>query len=304
VVTPDGNLLRPPNRRKSVRLAVVFLLVGAVAACGNGEEGTAGGDTKWETFTSDIDGFTVGYPAAWHRAEAPLAAAPAGDQVEVLGLATGDLPEAEQGCSPYPWAAMRALGAGDLVMTLRISMYVGPFDEWAEPGIREPLGSKPDDLLDLETLRPGDLPGGCAVDGVEQRKVDFIAHGRLYTAFLSHGGNLSEQRREELRGVWSSLTLRPIPTGDESATIGERYWHVLLTHCGIVGTQFAGRDWIAEPVLDDSNGNPPAGWGGPWEPGVMTLTSPDHAEFESRDGSLNATFRPRTPADPPGQPCA
>ena len=170
-----------------------------------------------------------------------------GDQVEVLGLATGDLPEAEQGCSPYPWAAMRALGAGDLVLTLRVSMYLGPFDEWAETGLgREPLASKPDDLLDQEPMPPGELPGGCAVDGVEQRTVDFIAHGRLYTAFLAHRGNLSEQRREELRGVWSSLTLRSIPTGDESATIGERYWHVLYTHCGIAGTEFAGRDWVAE----------------------------------------------------------
>ena len=299
----DGNWPRPPDRPRSVRLTLALLLVVAATACASGEESTAGRDGQWETFTSDIDGLAVGYPATWHRAEAPLAAAPVGDQVEVLGLATGELPEAEQGCSPYPWAAMRALGAGDLVLTLRVSMYVGPLDEWAEMG-QEPLASKPDDLLDQETMPPGELPGGCAVDGVEQRQVDFIAHGRLYTAFLAHSGNLNEERREELRAVWSSLTLRPIPTGDESATIGERYWHVLYTHCGISGTEFAGRDWVAEPVLEDGNGNPPVGWGNPVQPGVMALTSTDHAEFESRDGALKATFRPRTPADPPGQPCA
>ena len=287
-----------------MRLAVALLLVGVVTACGGGERSMAGRDGQWETFTSDIDGFAVGYPATWHRAEAPLAAALAGDQVEVLGLATGELPEAEERCSPYPWAGMQALGAGDLVLTLRISMYVGPLDEWAETAIREPLASKPHDLLGQERMPPGELPGGCAVDGVEQRQVDFIAHGRLYTAFLAHRGNLSEQRREELGDVWSSLTLRPIPTGDESATIGERYWHVLYTHCGIDGTEFAGRDWVAEPVLDDGNGNPPAGWGGPFQPGVMVLTSPDHAEFESREGQLEAAFRPRTPADPPAPPCA
>ena len=297
---PDGNWPRAPDRLKSMRLAVALLLIGVVTACGSGERRTAGPDGQWETFTSDIDGLAVGYPATWHRAEAPLAAALVGDQVEVLGLATGQLPESEVGCSPRPWAAMQALGAGDLVLTLRISMYVGPFDEWAETGIREALASKPDDLLGQVTMQARELPGGCAVDGVEQRKVDFIAHGRLYTAFLAHSGNLSEQRREELRAVWSSLTLRPIPTGDESATIGERYWHVLYTHCGITGTQIAGRDWVAEPVLDD----PPLGWGGPWQPGVMTLTSQDRAEFESRDGQLEAAFRPRTPADPPAQPCA
>jgi hypothetical protein len=111
--------------------------------------------------------------------------------------------------------------------------------------------------------------------------VDFIAHGGLYTAFLAHWGNLTEQRREELRDVWSSLTLRPIPTGDESAT------------------RLGGR-----PVLEDGYGNPPVGWGNPFQPGVMALTSPDHAEFESRDGALEATFRPRTAAGPPAQPCA
>ena len=286
-----------------MRLTFASLLVVVVTAGACGEEGTAGRDGQWETFTSDIDGVVVSYPTTWRRPEVPLAGALTGDQFEVLGLATGELPAGERGCSPYPWAAMRALGAGDLVMTLRISAFEGPLNEWAETGIREPLASKPDDLLAQETMAPSELPGGCAVDGVEQRQVDFIAHGRLYTAFLAHRGDLSEKRREELHGVWSSLTLRPIPTGDESATIGERYWHVLYTHCGIDGTEFAGRDWVAEPVLDDGNGNPPAGWGNPVQPGVMALTSPDHAEFESRDGALKAAFRPRTPADPPGRPC-
>jgi hypothetical protein len=129
LMLPDGNLPWLPDRPRSVRLTVALLLVVAVTACGIGEEGTAGRDGQWETFTSDIDGLAVGHPTTWHRAETPLAAAPVGDQVEVLGLATGELPEAEQGCSPYPWAAMRALGAGDLVLTLRVSMYVGPFDE-------------------------------------------------------------------------------------------------------------------------------------------------------------------------------
>jgi hypothetical protein len=240
-----------------MRLTVASMLVVAATACGSGEGSPAGRDGQWDTYTNDIDGVVVSYPATWRRAEVPLAAALTGDQFEVLGLATGQLPEPEVACSPRPWAAMRALGAGDLVLTLRISAFEGPFDEWAETGIREPLASKPGDLLGQETMPPGELPGGCTVDGVEQRQVDFIAHGRLYTAFLANSGNLSEQRREELSAVWSSLTLRPIPTGDESATIGERYWHVLYTHCGITGTQFAGRDWVAEPVLDD----PPPGWG-------------------------------------------
>ena len=298
-MTHDGNLPRPPDRLRTMRLTVALLLVGGVTACGSGEESTVSGrDGQWETYTSDIDGLAVGYPAAWHRAEVPLVGVMAGDQFEVLGLATGPLPGSEVACSPRPWAAMRALGAGDLVLTLRVSVSEGPFDEWSEMG-REPLASKPDDLLGQEATPSGELPGGCTVDGVVQRQVDFIAHGRLYTAFLAHSGNLSEQRREELSAVWSSLTLHPIPTGDESATVGERYWHVLYTHCGITGTQFAGSEWVAEPVLDD----PRPSWGGPFQLGVMTLTSPNQAEFESRDGALKAKFRPRTPADPPTPPC-
>jgi len=145
-MTHDGNLPRPPDRPRSMRLTFASLLVVVVTPCGSGEESMGGRDGQWETFTSDIDGLAAGYPTMWHRAEAPPAAAPVGDQVEVLGLATGELPEAEQGCSPYPWAAMRALGAGDLVLTLRVSMYVGPLDEWAETGIREPLASKPETI--------------------------------------------------------------------------------------------------------------------------------------------------------------
>jgi hypothetical protein len=285
-----------------MRRTVAVLLVVAATACGSGEESTAGRDTEWETYTSDIDGIVVSYPTSWRRAEVPLAADLVGHQVEVLGLATGELPEAEGGCSPYPWAAMRALRAGDLVLTLHVWEKISTFDELAENGGGR-LGSKPDDLLDQQPLRAEELAGGCAVDGVEVREVDFLAHGRRYTAFLAHGANLSEQRGRELRTVWSSLALRPIPTPDEPAAIGQPYWHMLFTHCGIVGTRFAGRNWVAEPVLDDGNGNPPTGWGNPFQPGVMTLTSQDHAEFKSRNGELEATFRPRTPADPPAQPC-
>jgi hypothetical protein len=167
----------------------------------------------------------------------------------------------------------------------------------------EPLESKPDDVLVQDPIPADDLPGGCAVDGVEQRKVDFLANGRRYRAFLAFNGDLGQQRRDELRAVWSSLRLRPIATGDKSVAIGETYWHVLFTHCGIEQTDFGGRDWVAEPILADGNRNPPAGWGNPTEPGTMTLVSTDRAEFRSRDGQRTATFRPRAATDPPATTC-
>jgi hypothetical protein len=261
------------------------------------------GETPADTYASDVDGLAVAYPTTWQRAETPLAARLAGEQVEILGLATGRLPDAERGCSPYPWAAMRALEAGDLVLTLRVSQDPVP-EGWTDYDGQRPLASKPDTLLDQPSTPPDELPGGCAVDDVQQRTVDFLAHGRWYTAFLASRGDLDEQRRDELQSVWSSLTLRPVRTADELATVGERYWHVLYTHCGIVQTQFAGRDWIADPILDDGNRNPPLAWGNPTQPGTMGLTAPDRARFESRDQQLHATFRPRTPTDPPTPPCA
>jgi len=284
-----------------MRWVGIAVFVVAASACSDG--GTEAGQPALETYSNDLDGVTVSYPATWHRAETPLAAAHVGGEVEVLGLATGELPAAEEGCSPRPWAAMRAMDTGDLVVTLRVADEPGT-DEWLEQGREAPLESKPDDLLGQEPLPPGELPGGCAVDGVEERSVDFLVHERRYTAFLAYRGELSDQRRTELGAVWSSLTLRPIPTADDSAAaIGQRYWHVLLTHCGIRETHFAGRDWIAEPALHDQDGSPPQGWDGPYQAGVMTLTSQDTARFDSRDGQRHGTFRPRTPTDPPAEPC-
>lgn len=102
------------------------------------------------------------------------------------------------------------------------------------------------------------------------------------------------------------MHLTPIDDGRGGAEIGRPYWHSLYTHCGIRSTTFDGREWVTDPELraTPSEGNPPAGWGNPDEHGTIELSDEDTAVFTSRDGKRSATFRPRTPQDPPLPGCA
>jgi len=58
----------------------------------------------------------------------------------------------------------------------------------------------------------------------------------------------------------------------------------LFTHCGILGAYFDGRFWRAQPSLTDGSGNPPRGWGNPYEIGTIKLVSREVADFRSEAG--------------------
>jgi hypothetical protein len=60
----------------------------------------------------------------------------------------------------------------------------------------------------------------------------------------------------------------------------------LYTHCGIEWARIAGRFWRAEPPLSDGSGNPPAGWGNPFQDGTLVFITPAIARFDSRAGSV------------------
>lgn len=46
----------------------------------------------------------------------------------------------------------------------------------------------------------------------------------------------------------------------------------LYTHCGIYEARVRDTFFVADQPLDDGQGNPPAGWGNPYQPGTMTVT--------------------------------
>lgn len=71
----------------------------------------------------------------------------------------------------------------------------------------------------------------------------------------------------------------------------------LYTHCGIKWARIDGTFWLATSPLSDGNGNPPHGWGNPFQAGTLTLVSRTTAEFASAAGSV--TFKRTQRAQPP-----
>jgi hypothetical protein len=60
----------------------------------------------------------------------------------------------------------------------------------------------------------------------------------------------------------------------------------LYTHCGIVWARIDSTFWRADPPLSDGSGNPPAGWGNPYQDGTLVRISPTTARFDSPAGSV------------------
>jgi len=97
---------------------------------------------------------------------------------------------------------------------------------------------------------------------------------------------------------------KELPCGPR-AEIGRSYPYQLYTHCGIRWAYFEGRWWEASPPLDDGSGNPPRGWGNPFDMGRMELVNESLSRFTSRAGKT-AEFKP-LPVEAreyPGKPCA
>ena len=70
----------------------------------------------------------------------------------------------------------------------------------------------------------------------------------------------------------------------------------LYTHCGVISATINGSIFSAEPALTDGSGNPPPGWGNPYDSGEMSLTSPPPAEFRDPAGnSAHFTELPQAP---------
>lgn len=73
----------------------------------------------------------------------------------------------------------------------------------------------------------------------------------------------------------------------------------LYTHCGIDWENIGGRWFQAQPPLSDGNGNPPAGWSNPYQPGTITMLSRARAEFRDAAGHKVALVLRRGVTRPP-----
>jgi hypothetical protein len=71
--------------------------------------------------------------------------------------------------------------------------------------------------------------------------------------------------------------------------------YLLLTHCGIDEARIGSRYFEAVHPLSDGQGNPPAGWGNPFQAGTITLLSPAEALFQDHAGH-HVLFRLRSGA--------
>lgn len=86
------------------------------------------------------------------------------------------------------------------------------------------------------------------------------------------------------------------PGASAPMEVGASAPYRLYTHCGVVSASINGRTCFAEPPLADGAGNPPSGWGNPYDDGEMTLPSATAADFGDPAGhTAQFTSRPRGP---------
>lgn len=81
----------------------------------------------------------------------------------------------------------------------------------------------------------------------------------------------------------------PAPETVVSASSSSPYQ--LFTHCGIHEIFLHGTYFATDHVLDDGYGNPPEGWGNPYQAGTITITGAE-AVFHD-DSGHEVTFHAR-----------
>ena len=76
------------------------------------------------------------------------------------------------------------------------------------------------------------------------------------------------------------------------ASLGVSYQFRLYTHCGLdwpTAMDFDGSFWdpVSPRPTSDGNGNPPAGYGNPYDHGTITLISPTRAHYRGSTGIVS-----------------
>jgi hypothetical protein len=85
-------------------------------------------------------------------------------------------------------------------------------------------------------------------------------------------------------GSTSSPAAAPTAAAARTAAAPKPVPYNLYTHCGIDYAQVGSRYYEATPPLSDGSGNPPPGWGNPYQPGTLTVISPTQAVFTDKAG--------------------
>jgi hypothetical protein len=99
---------------------------------------------------------------------------------------------------------------------------------------------------------------------------------------------------EQLASV--SDTTRPSTT-TLPLTLPDRQFE-LYTHCGINGAMIDGVWWRSTTALNDGNGNPPPGWGNPYQSGVLHFLDGSAAVFRASDPNLSVKLQRTHGTDP------
>lgn len=68
--------------------------------------------------------------------------------------------------------------------------------------------------------------------------------------------------------------------------VGETYDYTLYTHCGIGGTRIDGVWWRAATPLNNGSGNPPPGWGNPFDKGALEIVDESTAIYRGGPGDV------------------
>lgn len=90
---------------------------------------------------------------------------------------------------------------------------------------------------------------------------------------------------------------------DKDTNTGRTIPFDLYTHCGIREALIGSTYFEAQDPPSDGSGNPPEGWGNPYQRGTMTLTSETEAVFTD-DAGHEVKFRARPGTEPSMPLCA
>lgn len=151
-------------------------------------------------------GFTVEYPATWHR---PTRLTPAlADPIEILTLGTGDLPPGGHTCAQFPVAALEAMSPTDAFITVqeRISPEaagLAPGQPWDET---TGFPRRPDEFPPSDSKNVSEVVDCLAEPPVfDNWGFAFNDAGRGFHVLAAIGTQASDQTRGETWAILDSL---------------------------------------------------------------------------------------------------